>query len=232
MQRGQGPQRPTRVPAEHGRRLGTFATGDLAGRARLDEQHVPPLGEGNFNNSTSFAATGVLQADHIGRPPSAPASPSPRSSGSAPARSSRRSRVRSSTSAASSRGAASSSTTTCPDSRPARTRSASTTNGWIWSRPPAGPTCRRRQPRPAAAVDGHDTTFAAVNPTQRVYRPVHLRLHQRQHANYDHVLVVPTWRQGWRRGPATNLTARRLEGHQGRRSREHGPDRRRGSTRS
>jgi 2',3'-cyclic-nucleotide 2'-phosphodiesterase (5'-nucleotidase family)/predicted AlkP superfamily phosphohydrolase/phosphomutase len=43
----------------------TLATGTWPGEHGSTNNTVHRTGEGNFNNSTSFAATGVLQADHI-----------------------------------------------------------------------------------------------------------------------------------------------------------------------
>ena len=114
------------LPAEHRRRLVHALTGTWPGEHGSTNNTFHRVGEGNFNNSTSFATTGILQADHIGQ--SAERSGQDRrlhGVGRARATSSRRSRARSSTSAPSSASAASCSTTTCPASPPARTRSAS-----------------------------------------------------------------------------------------------------------
>src|ERR687896_75616 len=43
----------------------TLATGTWAGEHGSTNNTFHRTGEGNFNNSTSFATTGILQADHI-----------------------------------------------------------------------------------------------------------------------------------------------------------------------
>ena len=106
----------------------TLSTGTWPGEHGSTNNTFHRVGEGNFNNSTSFATTGILQADHIAQ--SAERSGQDRrvhGVGRLARTSFPRSRARSSTSAPSSAAAASCSTTTCPASRPARTPSASST---------------------------------------------------------------------------------------------------------
>ena len=122
----------------------TLATGTWPGEHGSTNNTFHRVGEGNFNNRTSFATTGILQADHIAQAAERAGKKvvSMEYVGSrnlTPAL-----QGRSSISGPSSRTAASCSTTTWPDSRPAPTPSASRTSASTSIRPPAGRTCRRR----------------------------------------------------------------------------------------
>jgi hypothetical protein len=120
----------------------TLGTGTWPGEHGSMNNTYHRVGEGNFNNRTSFATTGALQADHIAQ---------------AAERAGKKVvsvewvgtrnlvpavQGRSSTSARSSPTEESSSTTTCPGSLPERTRSASPTSASTSTRPSAGRMCR------------------------------------------------------------------------------------------
>ena len=144
-----------RVPAEHGRGM-AHPLRDVAGRARLDEQHVPPHGT-NFDSTTSFSTNGVLQADTILQ--SAERAGEGLLDGMVAARALRpelQGPVVDFRTFIGGRGIVLNST--CPGSRRSRTASASSTSGRRWPSRPAGRTFGLVQPGEADDFHARERT--------------------------------------------------------------------------
>ena len=191
-----GQERPaTGLPAQHRRRLVHAGDRHLARRARLDEQHLPPDRRGQLQQPHDASRRPAsCRPTHSPRPPSAPARRSSRSSGSAaanlvPALQGPVVDFRTFYSTA----AASSSTTTCPDSRPARTPSASVPARQTWPTRPAGRTSRppsaRRSRRPSRRL--HQLHRSPDHRQRRSTTSTSTTPPNDGTTNYDRVLIVP-----------------------------------------
>ena len=155
----------------------TLSTGAWPGEHGSTNNTFHRTGEGNFNNSTSFATTGILQADHIGQAAERAGKSVVSVEWVGSRISFRPSRARSSTSAASSPAG------DRPQLRPARTagRRQRIRRRLPAGQPPAGRGLEQRsrlvQPGAAAAVHADDD-LRGGEPDEGL-RPLHLRLDER-----------------------------------------------------